>query len=227
MCHCSIRVSQDYCLPMKVLKALQEAVTNHNLATQPSPAPPEPAPATAAPVKIHTRQTPVHSFQVNQAFVLILHRQDRTMRCKSADALGLRLQVKLVRYGRQTVSVDVDAGVLLFDRKPGSFGVERVSHDRSKRIFETYSVPYASIYFKLYITNIMSACMNCLNPVLEKSWRSRGRRLPNLSTITAKLHTLLHFVTSPVLQSSRLSSSKTARQRSGWWLTATTTLHGR
>lgn len=41
----------------------------------------------------------------------------------------------MVRYGRQTVSVDVDSGVLLFDRKAGSFGIERVSHDRSKNIF--------------------------------------------------------------------------------------------
>lgn len=40
----------------------------------------------------------------------------------------------MVRYGRQTVSVDVDTGVLLFDRKAGSFGIERVSHDRSKKI---------------------------------------------------------------------------------------------
>lgn len=39
----------------------------------------------------------------------------------------------MVRYGRQTVSVDVDAGVLLFDKKSGSFGVERVSHDRSRK----------------------------------------------------------------------------------------------
>lgn len=38
----------------------------------------------------------------------------------------------MLRYGRQTVSVDVDAGVLLFDRKAGSFGVERISHERSR-----------------------------------------------------------------------------------------------
>lgn len=44
------------------------------------------------------------------------------------------VQVKVVRFGRQTVSVDVDAGVLLFDRKATSFGIERVSHDRSKQI---------------------------------------------------------------------------------------------
>lgn len=40
--------------------------------------------------------------------------------------------MKMLRYGRQTVSVDVDSGVLLFDRKAGSFGVERISHERSK-----------------------------------------------------------------------------------------------
>ncbi|KAL4631572.1 phosphatidylinositol 3,4,5-trisphosphate 5-phosphatase 2B-like isoform X1 [Arapaima gigas] len=39
-------------------------------------------------------------------------------------------QVKVIRYGRQAVSVDVDNGVLLFDRKSGAFGVETVSHDR-------------------------------------------------------------------------------------------------
>ena len=38
----------------------------------------------------------------------------------------------MVRYGRQTVSVDVDTGVLLFDRKTGSFRVETVSHERSE-----------------------------------------------------------------------------------------------
>lgn len=51
------------------------------------------------------------------------------------SCISLCLQVKMVRYGRQTVSVDVDTGVLLFDRKAGSFTVERVSHDRSKKIF--------------------------------------------------------------------------------------------
>uniref|UniRef100_A0A8C2KA80 phosphatidylinositol-3,4,5-trisphosphate 5-phosphatase n=1 Tax=Cyprinus carpio TaxID=7962 RepID=A0A8C2KA80_CYPCA len=33
-------------------------------------------------------------------------------------------------YGRQTVSVDIDAGVLLFDKKTGSFSVETVTHNR-------------------------------------------------------------------------------------------------
>lgn len=94
-------------LERNVLKALQDAVTNHNLAVQPAP-PPEPAPPPpppppldTTPTKSHTRPIPVHSFQV-----------------------------KMVRYGRQTVSVDVDTGVLLFDRKSGSFGVETVSHER-------------------------------------------------------------------------------------------------
>lgn len=44
-----------------------------------------------------------------------------------------RSQVKMLRCGRQTVSVDVDAGMVLFDKKPGTFGVDRVSHDRSKK----------------------------------------------------------------------------------------------
>lgn len=49
--------------------------------------------------------------------------------------ISLCFQVKVVRYGRQTVSVDVDTGVLLFDKKAGSFGVERVSQDRRKQTF--------------------------------------------------------------------------------------------
>lgn len=36
------------------------------------------------------------------------------------------------RYGRQMVSVDVNSGVLLFDRKAVPFGVERISHERSE-----------------------------------------------------------------------------------------------
>ncbi|TNN50818.1 Phosphatidylinositol 3,4,5-trisphosphate 5-phosphatase 2B [Liparis tanakae] len=96
----------------QVLKALQDAVTNHNLAAQPNPPPPEPTPTNVTPVKNHARQLPVHSFQV-----------------------------KMVRYGRQTVSVDVDTGVLLFDRKAGSFGIERVSHDRILQIVKFQSSP--------------------------------------------------------------------------------------
>ncbi|XP_074529804.1 inositol polyphosphate phosphatase-like 1b isoform X2 [Halichoeres trimaculatus] len=99
-------------LEKKVLKALQDAVTNHNLAAQPNPPPPEPTPTNVTPVKNHARQLPVHSFQV-----------------------------KMVRYGRQTVSVDVDTGVLLFDRKAGSFGIERVSHDRILQIVKFQSSP--------------------------------------------------------------------------------------
>lgn len=51
---------------MKVLKALQDAVTNHNLAVQPNRPTPEPTPTNTPPVKNHARQMPVHSFQVNQ-----------------------------------------------------------------------------------------------------------------------------------------------------------------
>lgn len=39
----------------------------------------------------------------------------------------------MLRYGRQTVSVDVSSGVVLFDKKLGSFSIEKVSHARSKR----------------------------------------------------------------------------------------------
>uniref|UniRef100_A0A3B4ZJ40 phosphatidylinositol-3,4,5-trisphosphate 5-phosphatase n=1 Tax=Stegastes partitus TaxID=144197 RepID=A0A3B4ZJ40_9TELE len=96
LCKISALVSLLSSLEKKVLKALQDAVTNHNLAVQQSPPPPEPAPTS---------------------------------------------QVKMVRYGRQTVSVDVDTGVLLFDRKAGSFGIERVSHDRILQIVKFQSSP--------------------------------------------------------------------------------------
>lgn len=52
-------------LSLKVLKALQEAVTNHNLAVQQNPLPPDPTPPNATPVKTPVRLLPVNSFQVN------------------------------------------------------------------------------------------------------------------------------------------------------------------
>uniref|UniRef100_A0A3P9NXA4 phosphatidylinositol-3,4,5-trisphosphate 5-phosphatase n=1 Tax=Poecilia reticulata TaxID=8081 RepID=A0A3P9NXA4_POERE len=81
-----------------VLQALQDAVTNHNLAVQPSQPPPDPAPTIVTPVK-------------------------------------------MVRYGRQIVSVDVDTGVLLFDRKSSSFGIEKVSHNRILQIVKFQNHP--------------------------------------------------------------------------------------
>lgn len=112
-------------LEQRVLKALQEAVVNHNLApsqvppTALSPAPtpvnhntsssqapptfpsPTPLPEAPPPGGRHAPPTAVHSFQV-----------------------------KLVRYGKMVVSVDVDSGVLLFDRKMTSVAVETVKQDR-------------------------------------------------------------------------------------------------
>uniref|UniRef100_A0A672IDI5 phosphatidylinositol-3,4,5-trisphosphate 5-phosphatase n=1 Tax=Salarias fasciatus TaxID=181472 RepID=A0A672IDI5_SALFA len=59
--------------------------------------------------------------------------------------LGLKCTQKskeiYIWYGRQTVSVDVDTGVLLFDRKAGSFGIERVPHDRILQIVKFQSSP--------------------------------------------------------------------------------------
>ncbi|KAM6999778.1 inositol polyphosphate phosphatase-like 1b isoform 2-T2 [Tautogolabrus adspersus] len=112
VCKISALVGLLSSLEKKVLKALQDAVTNHNLAVQPNPPPPEPTSTNVKPVKSQARQLPVHSFQV-----------------------------KMVRYGRQTVSVDVDTGVLLFDRKAGSFGIERVSQDRIIQIVKFQSSP--------------------------------------------------------------------------------------
>lgn len=91
----------------------------------------------------------------------------------------------MVRYGRQTVSVDVDSGVLLFDRKAGSFGIERVSHDRSKKLFT----------------------FQCL------------QRFSCLQNI----YCVMFFV----YQSFRLSNSRAVQPKCAWWLTATTTHHGR
>ncbi|XP_076148622.1 inositol polyphosphate phosphatase-like 1b isoform X2 [Alosa pseudoharengus] len=102
-------------LEKRVLKALQDAVVNHNLAVQPAPplAPaPAPSPEVTPPVKNHTPPIPVHSFQV-----------------------------KLVRYGRMVVSVDVDTGVLLFDRKSASIGVETVTQDRILQLIKFQSSP--------------------------------------------------------------------------------------
>ncbi|XP_061090200.1 inositol polyphosphate phosphatase-like 1b isoform X1 [Conger conger] len=96
LCKISALCSLLSSLEKRVLKALQDAVANHNLAVQPAP-PPEPLPA----VRTSGRPVPVHSFLV-----------------------------KVVHYGRQTVSVDVDKGILLFDKKSGAFGVETLSHDR-------------------------------------------------------------------------------------------------
>ncbi|XP_028272722.1 inositol polyphosphate phosphatase-like 1b isoform X2 [Parambassis ranga] len=112
LCKISALVSLLSSLEKKVLKALQDAVTNHNLAVQQVPPPPEPAPTVETPVKNNARQLPVHFFQV-----------------------------KMVRYGRQTVSVDVNAGVLVFDKKAGSFGIERVSHDRILQMIKFHSSP--------------------------------------------------------------------------------------
>ncbi|XP_027865120.1 inositol polyphosphate phosphatase-like 1b [Xiphophorus couchianus] len=112
LCKISALISLLSSLEKKVLQALQDAVTNHNLAVQPSPLPPDPAPTIVTPAKNNTRQLSVHSFQV-----------------------------KMVRYGRQIVSVDVDAGVLLFDRKSSSFGIEKVSHNRILQIVKFQNHP--------------------------------------------------------------------------------------
>ncbi|XP_029020280.1 inositol polyphosphate phosphatase-like 1b isoform X2 [Betta splendens] len=112
LCKISALVSLLSSLERKVLKALQDAVTNHNLAVQPNPPPPEPTPVSITPAKNLVRQIPVHSFQV-----------------------------KIVRYGRQTVSVDVDTGALLFDRKAGLLGIETISHDRILQIVKFQSSP--------------------------------------------------------------------------------------
>ncbi|KAJ3588591.1 hypothetical protein NHX12_012183 [Muraenolepis orangiensis] len=112
LCKISALVSLLSSLEKRVLKALQDAVTNHNLAVQPAPPPPEPLAVTANPAKNHARPLPVHSFQV-----------------------------KMARYGRQTVSVDVDTGVLLFDKKTATVAVETVSHDRVLQVVQFHASP--------------------------------------------------------------------------------------
>lgn len=52
-------------LSAKVLKALQDAVTNHNLAAQSNPPAPEPTPSSVN-ARSSVRQLPIHSFQVRQ-----------------------------------------------------------------------------------------------------------------------------------------------------------------
>ncbi|XP_072293210.1 inositol polyphosphate phosphatase-like 1b isoform X2 [Eucyclogobius newberryi] len=129
LCKVSTLVSLLSSLEKKVLQALQEAVSNHNLAVQPNP-PPPPEPSTInvtcfAPVKNPVRHMSIHSFQV-----------------------------KMVRYGRQIVSVDVDSGVILFDRKADSFSVEKVSHDRILQIvkFQSSSAKVQMVVDKLHNT---------------------------------------------------------------------------
>lgn len=146
--------------------------------------------------------------------------------------LGFHHQVKMVSYGRQTVSVDVDTGVLLFDRKPGLFGVERVSHDRSKKIFKVCNFSYG-------LLSVATLCACCFFStlggvfVLKVKWQVRVHALKifqifqlicqSWSEIIIKI-LIVMFLTH---QSSRLSSFKTAQQRYGWWWTATRTLRGR
>uniref|UniRef100_W5NDH9 phosphatidylinositol-3,4,5-trisphosphate 5-phosphatase n=1 Tax=Lepisosteus oculatus TaxID=7918 RepID=W5NDH9_LEPOC len=100
ICKISALCSLLSSLEKKVLKALQEAVSNHNLASQAAP-PPEPAPPTA-----------VHTFQV-----------------------------KVVHCGRQALLVDVDAGLLVFDKKPGVGCEERVPHDKILQLVKLQSAP--------------------------------------------------------------------------------------
>lgn len=111
-------------------------------------------------------------------------------------------QVKMLRYGRQTVSVDVDAGVLLFDKKTGSFGIERVSHDRSKEIFALFPS------YLQWLKRISSKQKYCL-----------------IIIICMYYFSIFHFF--PVYQSFRLSSFRAAQPRYAWWLTATTAHRGR
>ncbi|KAK3535747.1 hypothetical protein QTP70_021047 [Hemibagrus guttatus] len=73
---------------------------------------PAPVPDPVSPVKSPAKVIPVHSFQV-----------------------------KVFKYGRQMVSVDVDNGVLLFDRKTGSFGIETITHDRIVKLVKFQSSP--------------------------------------------------------------------------------------
>ncbi|XP_068596310.1 inositol polyphosphate phosphatase-like 1b [Brachionichthys hirsutus] len=112
LCKISALIGLLSSLEKKVLQALQDAVANHNLAAQSNPPPPEPAPTNVTPARNNGRQLSVQSFQV-----------------------------KMARYGRQTVSVDVDTGVLLFDRRAGSSTLERVSHDRILQIVKFQSSP--------------------------------------------------------------------------------------
>ncbi|KAK2838760.1 hypothetical protein Q7C36_013574 [Tachysurus vachellii] len=73
---------------------------------------PAPVPELVSPVKSPAKVIPVKSFQV-----------------------------KVFRYGRQMVSVDVENGVLLFDRKTGSFGIETLTQDRIVQLVKFQSSP--------------------------------------------------------------------------------------
>ncbi|XP_020308552.1 phosphatidylinositol 3,4,5-trisphosphate 5-phosphatase 2B [Oncorhynchus kisutch] len=155
LCKISALVSLLSSLEKRVLKALQDAVTNHNLAVQPAPlrepAPvsaPVPAPAPApvpvsapapvpapSPAPAHApAPAPSPAPVPAPALVPVAKNNARPIPVHS-------FQIKMVRYGRQTVSVDLDTGVLLFDRKAGSFGAETVSHDRILQLVKFQSSP--------------------------------------------------------------------------------------
>ncbi|MBN3297493.1 SHP2B phosphatase, partial [Amia calva] len=113
-------------LEKKVLKALQEAVSNHNLASQPTP-PPEPAPMARPDV----RATPVHTFQV------------KVVRC---GRLSLRVDVdggllvfdgKSRSFCEETVSHDKILQLVKFQSSPNRLRVvlERQSNTSKREAF--------------------------------------------------------------------------------------------
>ncbi|TRY97950.1 hypothetical protein DNTS_000282 [Danionella cerebrum] len=61
-------------------------------------------------------------------------------------------QVKVVRYGRQTVSVDIDAGLVLFDKKSGSFVVQLVKFHKGpaklKMVVDSHHNPPRELVFE-------------------------------------------------------------------------------
>ncbi|XP_035388191.1 inositol polyphosphate phosphatase-like 1b isoform X2 [Electrophorus electricus] len=131
-------------LENRVLKALQDAVANHNLSAQPSPVANHNLSAQPSPMANHNlsaQPSPVANHNLSaqpsrganhnlSAQLLPAAELSSPVRPRAKAVPVHSFQVKVFRYGRQTVSVDVNAGVLLFDRKTGPFSIETITHDR-------------------------------------------------------------------------------------------------
>ncbi|XP_018589318.2 inositol polyphosphate phosphatase-like 1b isoform X1 [Scleropages formosus] len=108
VCKISALCSLLSTLEKRVLKALQEAVANHNLAAQPEP-PPEPAPTTRS----CDRPIPVHTFQVK------VSRYGRQVLSADVDGGVLLFDRKSGAFGVETVSQDRILKLVRFRNNPG------------------------------------------------------------------------------------------------------------
>ncbi|KAJ8255100.1 hypothetical protein GJAV_G00200920 [Gymnothorax javanicus] len=149
LCKISALCSLLSSLEKRVLKALQDAVANHNLASQPASATAanhnlasQPASAAAANHNLALQPAPAAAANHNLASQPTPAAETTPVVKTSVTSIPVHsFQVKVVRYGRQTVSVDVDKGILMFDKKSAAFGVETLSLDRILQLVKFQSSP--------------------------------------------------------------------------------------